>query len=44
MYFFACQQIRLADLERQAVNDTFVILSDIWLDDEEVSWSTKYFI
>ncbi|KAL1225854.1 DNA polymerase epsilon subunit B [Cardamine amara subsp. amara] len=28
--------IRLADLERQAVNDTFVILSDIWLDDEEV--------
>jgi DNA polymerase epsilon subunit 2 len=28
--------IKLADLERQAVNDTFVILSDIWLDDEEV--------
>ncbi|KAF8109796.1 hypothetical protein N665_0091s0025 [Sinapis alba] len=28
--------IRLAELERQAVNETFVILSDIWLDDEEV--------
>ncbi|CAL9231124.1 unnamed protein product [Arabidopsis halleri] len=30
------ETIRLADLERQAVSDTFVILSDIWLDDEEV--------
>ncbi|KAG7609998.1 unnamed protein product [Arabidopsis thaliana] len=30
------ETIKLADLERQAVNDTFVILSDIWLDDEEV--------
>ncbi|KAL1199185.1 DNA polymerase epsilon subunit B [Cardamine amara subsp. amara] len=30
------ETINLADLERQAVNDTFVILSDIWLDDEEV--------
>ncbi|ESQ50132.1 hypothetical protein EUTSA_v10001961mg [Eutrema salsugineum] len=30
------ETIRLADLEKQAVNDTFVILSDIWLDDEEV--------
>ncbi|VVB16873.1 unnamed protein product [Arabis nemorensis] len=30
------ETIRLADLEIQAVNDTFVILSDIWLDDEEV--------
>ncbi|CAC34504.1 DNA polymerase epsilon subunit B-like protein [Arabidopsis thaliana] len=30
------EMIKLADLERQAVNDTFVILSDIWLDDEEV--------
>ncbi|KAL0885615.1 hypothetical protein Bca101_009598 [Brassica carinata] len=28
-------QNRLADLERQAVNEAFVILSDIWLDDEE---------
>ncbi|CAH8357691.1 unnamed protein product [Eruca vesicaria subsp. sativa] len=27
---------RLAELEKQAVDDTFVILSDIWLDDEEV--------
>ncbi|VVB17735.1 unnamed protein product [Arabis nemorensis] len=30
------EMIRLADLERKAVNDTFVILSDIWLDDQEV--------
>uniref|UniRef100_A0A1J3HY24 DNA polymerase epsilon subunit n=1 Tax=Noccaea caerulescens TaxID=107243 RepID=A0A1J3HY24_NOCCA len=30
------ETVKLADLERQAVNDTFVILSDIWLDDEEV--------
>lgn len=27
--------LRLADLEKRAVNDMFVILSDIWLDDEE---------
>ncbi|KAG2331878.1 hypothetical protein Bca4012_018550 [Brassica carinata] len=27
---------RLKELERQAENETFVILSDIWLDDEEV--------
>ncbi|KAJ0264476.1 hypothetical protein HA466_0028280 [Hirschfeldia incana] len=27
---------KLAELESQAVNETFVILSDIWLDDEEV--------
>lgn len=40
--YFGYQQVRLADLERQAVNDTFVILSDIWLDDEAVSWSTNY--
>ncbi|KAL2243855.1 UNVERIFIED_CONTAM: DNA polymerase epsilon subunit B [Sesamum indicum] len=28
-------QIRLAELERGAVNDMFIILSDVWLDDEE---------
>ncbi|CAN8244283.1 unnamed protein product [Cochlearia groenlandica] len=30
------ETIRLEHLERSAVTDTFVILSDIWLDDEEV--------
>ncbi|XP_010418726.1 PREDICTED: DNA polymerase epsilon subunit B-like [Camelina sativa] len=40
--FFGCgrptkhEMIRLADLDRLPVNDTFVILSEIWLDDEEV--------
>ncbi|GLU18413.1 hypothetical protein SLE2022_347170 [Rubroshorea leprosula] len=29
------ETLRLADLERKAENDMFVILSDIWLDDEE---------
>lgn len=42
MFFCFRSQIRLADLERQAVNETFVILSDIWLDDEEVCLSTIY--
>ncbi|KAH9724728.1 DNA polymerase epsilon subunit B [Citrus sinensis] len=28
--------LRLADLEKRAANDMFVILSDIWLDNEEV--------
>ncbi|GAV68532.1 DNA_pol_E_B domain-containing protein/Dpoe2NT domain-containing protein [Cephalotus follicularis] len=30
------ETLRLADLEKRAVNDMFVILSDIWLDDDEV--------
>ncbi|XP_021291975.1 DNA polymerase epsilon subunit B isoform X2 [Herrania umbratica] len=30
------ETLRLADLEKRAVNDMFVILSDIWLDNEEV--------
>ncbi|KAF7813463.1 DNA polymerase epsilon subunit B [Senna tora] len=29
------ETIRLADMEKRAVNDMFVILSDIWLDSEE---------
>ncbi|KAK7270679.1 hypothetical protein RJT34_26009 [Clitoria ternatea] len=39
--FFGCghftkeETIRLADMEKNAVNDMFVILSDIWLDNEE---------
>ncbi|KAK8550103.1 hypothetical protein V6N12_038834 [Hibiscus sabdariffa] len=40
--FFGCgtltkeEMLRLADLEKRAVNDMFVILSDIWLDSEQV--------
>ncbi|CAN1266691.1 DNA polymerase epsilon subunit B [Linum perenne] len=30
------EALRLADLEKRAVNDMFVVLYDIWLDDEEV--------
>ncbi|CAH2060898.1 unnamed protein product [Thlaspi arvense] len=30
------EMTKLADIEKQVVNDTFVILSDIWLDDEAV--------
>ncbi|XP_010535714.1 PREDICTED: DNA polymerase epsilon subunit B [Tarenaya hassleriana] len=30
------EMLKLADLERKAVSDTFVVLSDIWVDDEEV--------
>ncbi|XP_021892680.1 DNA polymerase epsilon subunit B isoform X2 [Carica papaya] len=30
------ETLRLADLERRAVNDMFVIISDIWLDNDEV--------
>lgn len=30
------RQIRLAELEKGAVNDMFVILSDVWLDDDKV--------
>ena len=30
------KQLRLAKLEREAVNGNVVILSDIWLDNEEV--------
>lgn len=39
--FFGCgtftneETKRLADMEKKAVNDMFVILSDIWLDEEE---------
>ncbi|CAI0400208.1 unnamed protein product [Linum tenue] len=29
------ETLRLADLEKRAVNDMFVVLSDVWLDDEE---------
>ncbi|XP_022137711.1 DNA polymerase epsilon subunit B isoform X2 [Momordica charantia] len=29
------ETLRLADLEKRAINDMFVILSDIWLDSEE---------
>lgn len=29
------ETLRLADLERRAVNDMFVIISDIWLDNDE---------
>ncbi|KAL0356392.1 UNVERIFIED_CONTAM: DNA polymerase epsilon subunit B [Sesamum radiatum] len=29
------ETIRLAELERGAVNDMFIILSDVWLDDDE---------
>ncbi|KAE8713818.1 glutamate decarboxylase 5-like [Hibiscus syriacus] len=48
--FFGCgtltkeDTLRLADLENRAVNDMFVILSDIWLDNEQrrlwKSWET----
>ncbi|KAK2665669.1 hypothetical protein Ddye_004243 [Dipteronia dyeriana] len=30
------ETLRLADLEKRAVNDMFIILSDIWLDNQEV--------
>ncbi|OMO73451.1 DNA polymerase alpha/epsilon, subunit B [Corchorus olitorius] len=30
------ETLRLADLEKRAVNDMFVIMSDVWLDNEEV--------
>ncbi|XP_031251129.1 DNA polymerase epsilon subunit B [Pistacia vera] len=30
------ETLRLADLEKRAMNDMFVILSDIWLDNEEI--------
>ncbi|KAE8125908.1 hypothetical protein FH972_020669 [Carpinus fangiana] len=30
------ETLRLAELEKRAVNDMFIILSDIWLDNEEV--------
>ncbi|XP_042960648.1 DNA polymerase epsilon subunit B isoform X1 [Carya illinoinensis] len=30
------ETLRLAELEKRAINDMFVILSDIWLDNEEV--------
>jgi hypothetical protein len=29
-------QLRLSSLEKKAVNDMFVILSDVWLDNPEV--------
>ncbi|TXG60114.1 hypothetical protein EZV62_014687 [Acer yangbiense] len=35
------ETLRLADLEKRAVNDMFVILSDIWLDNEEVITSSN---
>ncbi|KAF3438371.1 hypothetical protein FNV43_RR21133 [Rhamnella rubrinervis] len=30
------ETLRLADLEKKAVNDMFVIISDVWLDNEEI--------
>ncbi|KAL8162554.1 hypothetical protein V2J09_014043, partial [Rumex salicifolius] len=39
--FFGCgtttkdERTRLAEMEKKAVNDMFIILSDVWLDDEE---------
>lgn len=35
-YWFLYQQLRLSGLEKKAVNDMFVVLSDVWLDNEEV--------
>lgn len=35
-FSFTILQLRLVELEKRAVNDMFVILSDIWLDNEEV--------
>ncbi|KAK3195227.1 hypothetical protein Dsin_026537 [Dipteronia sinensis] len=35
------ETLRLADLEKRAVNDKFVILSDVWLDNEEVITSSN---
>lgn len=29
-------QLRLAELEKKAVNDMFIVMSDVWLDNEEV--------
>lgn len=29
-------QLRLAELEKRAVNDMFIVMSDVWLDNEEV--------
>uniref|UniRef100_A0A803KSP8 DNA polymerase epsilon subunit n=1 Tax=Chenopodium quinoa TaxID=63459 RepID=A0A803KSP8_CHEQI len=45
--FFGCgtftseETRKLADMERKAVNDMFVVLSDIWLDDEETMVKLK---
>ncbi|KAA3490160.1 DNA polymerase epsilon subunit 2-like [Gossypium australe] len=47
--FFGCgtltkeETLRLADLEKRAVNDMFVVLSDIWLDNEQVIDGLKFF-
>jgi hypothetical protein len=30
------KQVRLSTLEKKAMNDMFVILSDVWLDSSEV--------
>ncbi|CAN4085428.1 unnamed protein product [Withania somnifera] len=35
------ETLRLAELEKEAVNDMFVILSDIWLDNEEALGNLK---
>lgn len=45
--FFGCgaftseETRRLAEMERKAVNDMFVVLSDIWLDDDETMGKLK---
>ncbi|CAO2832352.1 unnamed protein product [Amaranthus hypochondriacus] len=45
--FFGCgaftfeETKKLADMERKAVNDMFVVLSDLWLDDEETMGKLK---
>lgn len=42
-FWLLYQQLRLSGLEKKAVNDMFVVLSDVWLDNEEVhSLSSRF--
>ena len=34
--YICIKQLRLSSLENKAVNDMFVILSDVWVDNSEV--------
>lgn len=34
----------MAELEKMAVNDMFVVLSDVWLDNEEVGTEVSYLL
>lgn len=34
----------MAELEKMAVNDMFVVLSDVWLDNEEVGTAVSYLL